>query len=383
MNILFVGHEENLNGASLSLLGMIDEMIDNNNIYVLTSFKEGPFIEELKKRNINIIYSRYYRWMIYKQKNKFKWIIKRIIALALCLINYLSAYKLKNLIKKEKIEIIHTNSGVINIGAILGKLCDVPHIWHLREYGQEDFNFYYVFSQKYSYKFIEGLSDRVVVVSNALAEKYKKFIDQNKIEVIHNGINSMCLQEKNFKRKAESIKITICGRIGEAKGQKEAILAINELKNRGYNNLILSIAGSGDITELQKYIDKNNLSSNVKFLGQIRDLKVIRKEMDLELVCSKNEAFGRVTIEAMMSMIPVIGANTGGTKELIQDGFNGMTYIQGNYKDLADKIEILLKNKNEIERMGRNAYNYAKDFTSEINAKNIYSIYEKIINFEN
>ena len=106
----------------------------------------------------------------------------------------------------------------------------------------------------------------------------------------------------------------------------------------------------------------------------------IRKNMDLELVCSRCEAFGRVTIEAMMSMIPVIGANTGGTKELIKQGYNGLLYEKGDFEDLANKIEELYKDRSKIREMGKNAYDYSKGFTSERNAINIYNIYEKIVN---
>lgn len=378
MNILFVGHEENLNGASLSLLGMIDEMVNDNNIYVLTSYKQGPFVEELKKRDLNIIYSKFYRWMIYKHHNKLKWIVKRSISLFLCQINYLSAYRVKNIIKEKNIDIIHTNSGVVNIGAIIGRICKITHIWHLREYGQEDFRFYYVYSQKYSYKFINDSSKKVIVVSKALAEKYKKFINKDKIQVIYNGISPKYLQKKSFDHKNDVLNISICGRIGEAKGQKDAILALAELKKRGYNNIILSVVGSGDISSLQDYIIKYNLSDRVKFLGQIKDLNPIRKENDIELVCSRNEAFGRVTIEAMMSMLPVIGSNTGGTKELIENNLNGLTYEQGNFSDLADKIEVFLRDRKQIEIMGTNAYNFArKKFVSSINAKNILNVYNR------
>ncbi len=57
MNILFVAHEEKLNGASLSLIGIIDELIEDNKIYVLTNCKEGKFLEELKKYNIRLLIS--------------------------------------------------------------------------------------------------------------------------------------------------------------------------------------------------------------------------------------------------------------------------------------------------------------------------------------
>ena len=61
----------------------------------------------------------------------------------------------------------------------------------------------------------------------------------------------------------------------------------------------------------EKQIDELGLNNNINMLGQVRNLPEIRKNNDIELVCSKSEAFGRVTIEAMMSMMPVIGANTG------------------------------------------------------------------------
>ena len=62
MNILFIGHEHELNGASRSLLGMVSELSKDNSIHVLTAYKKGEFFEELKKLNIEVIYSKYFRW---------------------------------------------------------------------------------------------------------------------------------------------------------------------------------------------------------------------------------------------------------------------------------------------------------------------------------
>ena len=104
MKILFVSHEEKLNGASLSLLGMIDELKkDNNNeIYVLTCFKVGPFINELYNREVKVIYVPYRKWLIYKPESAITWLIKKNVCLLLCSLNYLSALRLKRIIKKEK-----------------------------------------------------------------------------------------------------------------------------------------------------------------------------------------------------------------------------------------------------------------------------------------
>lgn len=382
MNILYISHEKDLNGASMSLLGIIDELIEDNNIFVLSSYKEGQFIEELKKRNVNIISSKYTRIMITKPKSKVKWIIKRIWNLIKSQQNYFSTLKLKEIIKNNKIDIIHTNTSVLDMGLLISKKFNIPHVLHIREFGKEDFNLYNIYSEKYYFKKINKNSNAIVTVSQAVFDKYKRNIEEKKMHVIYNGINDKNLQEKNFSSQKESFEILITGRIEEAKGQKEAILALNELVKKGYNNIILSIAGTGDVDEIKNMVEKLYISKNVRFLGKVNNLYEIRKNIDLELVCSRCEAFGRVTIEAMMSMIAVIGASTGGTKELIQDEYNGLLYKHGDFKDLADKILELYNNREKIIEIGENAFIYSKQFTAKRNAEKVYELYNSIISKE-
>ncbi|MBC2581548.1 glycosyltransferase family 4 protein [Clostridium sp. DJ247] len=382
MNILFVTHESDLNGATLSLLGIIDILKKNNKIYVLTNKKSGKLQNELRKRNIKIIYMKYTWWMIGKSKNNLKWWIKRIIYFIVYYLNVISALKIKKVINEKKISIVHTNSLVINFGSIISKICNIPHVWHIREFGKEDHNLEFILPRKYSLDYISKNSEYIITVSKAICEKYKKDIDNNKILTIYNGVSLNNLQIKNFNKNKSTIDIIICGSISEAKCQSDAVLAISEIIKRGYTNVNLTIAGSGKkekVEYLKFLINKNNLDKYVKLLGQVDNLVEVRENMDIELVCSKCEAFGRVTIEAMMSMIPVIGANTGGTTELIKDGYNGVLYKQGDYIDLANKIEKLINNKKLIKWMSINAYNFSKVFTAEANANNIYNIYRKAI----
>ena len=59
------------------------------------------------------------------------------------------------------------------------------------------------------------------------------------------------------------------------------------------------------------------LKEEVTFLPYVNNLTELRENSDFALVCSRMEALGRVAIEAMLAGLPVIGADTGGTKELI------------------------------------------------------------------
>ena len=87
---------------------------------------------------------------------------------------------------------------------------------------------------------------------------------------------------------------------------------------------------------------------------------------DIILVCSRNEAFGRIILEAMLLRKPVIATNSGGTPELIKDGFNGLLYEVGNYHQLAEKIEYLIEHNHKMEELGEHGYAFAKkEFTKE------------------
>jgi glycosyltransferase involved in cell wall biosynthesis len=57
------------------------------------------------------------------------------------------------------------------------------------------------------------------------------------------------------------------------------------------------------------------------------------------LMCSRSEAFGRVTVEYLRRGRPVIGTRSGGTPELTEDGVTGLLYDPGDIEALADHIE--------------------------------------------
>ena len=377
MKLLYVTHEMNLGGATRSLLGIIDEMIlKGHKVFVLVPKKEGELIQELEKREVKIVYCKYYPWMSMSNTSNLK--VRSIIKYIL------NRYYLLNIVKKikpYKIDVIHTNSLVMNIGGYLKKRIDAPHVWHIREFGEEDLGITFNFDKTKSLKVLNENADKVIVISNALKKKYETYIEENKLLLIYNGVSKGYLQRKSHSSQSH-INILISGSLIEGKGQEEAILAINLLKEK-HSNITLNIAGRGstDYTEkLQSLVRENNLENYVKFLGYIHNISDVRKSMDIELVCSKSEAFGRVTVEAMMSMNPVIASDTGANPELIKENFNGLLYRQGDYYDLASKIEILVQKPELIAKYGENGYNYAKEnFTAESNANSIEAVYKEIL----
>ena len=94
---------------------------------------------------------------------------------------------------------------------------------------------------------------------------------------------------------------------------------------------------------------------------------------------SKNEAFGKVTIEAMCAGCFVVGVNSGGTSEIISDGKTGILY-NGNINSLVCKLIWLNEHRKQAKMIALDGQKYACNyFSSEMFGHNIYHIYKRLV----
>lgn len=380
MNILYIAHEggNNFNGASRSLISIIHKFSENNKVFVIIPEVGGKLQEALENLECEIKVVPFYRWAEFKNRNPLKWWLKKFL--------WKCSYEMKNgeyineLVEyciEKSIEIIHTNSSVVNIGAILSLRTEIPHIWHFREFGQEDFNIYPLVSKNKWLEIISKGHTKIICVSYAVKEKYVKLLANASICTIYNGID-FSYTKKYKKKEHDCFNVLISGLISEAKGQYIAIRSIIKLLDKGYSDINLYLAGRGNSSRLKNICKK--YTSHFHFLGQVDDMVQLRREMDLELVCSRSEAFGRVTVEAMSCRLPVIGTRSGGTPELIDDNVTGFLFEKENIEELAELIEILFCDRKLASEMGDNAYrSVINTFTEEELYRNIVDVYKEVL----
>lgn len=377
MKILFVSNDSTLLGSSKSMINLAKELKKkNHDIYILIP-KKGVIEDELSKLGIKYKIFRYYSWIRpIGEKSYIKYIAKVILTL-------ISSFKIAKWVKKNNIDIIHSNNSATYVGSIVSKIAKKKHIWHIRELMQEDHNLDF-YNNKITYKLFNK-ADYLIYISKAVENKYEKILNNPNAQLIYNGIPvDKFIDVKTPEFSKNKIKFLIAGNVCKTKGQEEAIKAIKYLKDKGIKNLELQIAGDGIMKdELEEYVEKNQLNDTIKFLGFRNDLDEIRKNINIYLMCSQNEAFGRVTIEAMMAKNLVIGANTGGTIELISNGFNGFLYHQGDYKDLANQIEYVITHWENCEKVIENAYTDAMNkYSIQRCANQVIQVYEKVLGDE-
>ena len=186
MKVLLVSHVSNKYGAGRSLLSLIDGLHQKGvECYVITPPKKsdkGSLIKELKKRNVKCNELRIYSWT-FTDKKGWKHILCSVWNLLASVIIAVKAYF-------WKVDIIHTNSSIIPVGALAALLIRKPHIWHIREFGPEDYGLRFTLGEPLSIWLMNKLSFRIIVISKALRKKYSHYILQEKLRTIYNPAHS-------------------------------------------------------------------------------------------------------------------------------------------------------------------------------------------------
>lgn len=377
LKILIISHTASIGGAEKALLELVDGLIKRKVICQIVMPRGGQMEFELRRKSIKY-YIIPFTWWIRKKNNDNK------------KINQSAILKIREIIKIFNPNIIFTNTIVIPWGAIAAMQEGKSHAWMIHEYGNKDHGFKFRFSYKNILKIIDMFSNIIFVNSEAIKKNIQHIINKNKIIKTYYFIenkNTNCIK-KWFRRK-KSFKIVLIGRVVKSKGQLDALMAIKYLIKKNLNLELLFI-GKGKpgknsyFEKLKNRIRNNNLESNIKLLGHINNPFPIINAADILLMCSRNEAFGRVTVEAMLLKKPIIGTNKGGTKELIKNNYNGLFYKAGDYKDLAKKIKYFYYHKDKLQKFGKNGLLFAKNnFSDDGYTGKIYRNLKRIMKQQN
>ena len=370
--VLMISHTASLGGAEKALLEFADFLIKKHKSCFIIVPKNGPLIKEIRKRKIKYQIIPFGWWTVKKLSSKEKCRQNKI--------NDRAVLKIQSCISRFKPDWVFTNTIVIPWGAIAARRMQKPHAWFIHEFGDKDHRFKFRYPYKDIIKIINSLSNIIFVNSEALKKHILSFTSKDKtIRVYYKIIidpRKLKTSDKLFHRE-NSLKIVLVGRIVETKGQIDAVLATRELINKKLDLELLLIGKCK--TKNAKYLEKiktiikaDRLNSRIKICGYKSNPYPIMKAADICLMCSKNEAFGRVTLEAMLLKKPVIGTKLGGTVELIKDNYNGFLYKPGNYKKLASQIRYFYKRKDKILQFGKNGLCFAQKLIKGEGPQKIY-----------
>jgi len=366
IKILFLSHSSEMNGAERSLFDIVKNLDKKKFEPVVVLPKKGRLKDEFDLLGIKN-YVVQCPWWVKINPNIFNFFYSLFREIISCIL-------IRNIVKKEMIDVIYSNTVVCFTGAIVSKLLRRPHIWHIREILPQDLKFY--FSYKWLFRFVSNNSKRVIAISSAVGNQFKR---KDNLKIIHNALdlNISKLKKVEIEMKNKGDFLVCCiGSLQKRKSQEDAIRALSFVKNQ---KVKLLIVGKG-IKEYEDYLKdlvrKLGLEERVIFMGFRYDALNILYSSDLLVLPSLNEPFGRVVLEAMACKKPVIAVNKGGPSEVVRDEKTGFLVPPRDPKAIAEKILFLYVNKEVAREMGKEGY---RIFIKDFNYNNYTKKIEKVI----
>lgn len=379
MKVLFLATGDTY-GSSQALLSLI-ELLDKDVTPVVVYSLNNGLEKILQERNIK-------SYHIYLEPNSYPSIsgLKNKLLFLRNLIRsrlkyYLSYRLLENVVKLEKPNIIHSNVGVYSEGFMLAQKYNIPHVWHLREYQDKDFQMNFLWSKKYFLSKLKSNRNYNIAITKGISDYFGNLPNTT---VIYDGVIS-CNQIVNTIEKENYFLFV--GSISTPKGIDTLIYSyINFCK---YNNTHRLLIAGDDSTilakRLKKLVKDKKLEDRIIFLGFRQDRFELMQKATALIVPSLFEAFGLITAEAMFNNCIVIGRNTAGTKEQFDNAFNLKKREVGfRYQNDEELIHILNQIINlpssELNLRLKLGHSVVKDlYSKEQNALAIQKLYKQIL----
>lgn len=241
---------------------------------------------------------------------------------------------------------------------------------------------------KYSWKYArlfynrcDGVAAPSITMKNMLENRGIRNVDvvPNGIDVkrFNSNVNGSEVRRKILKNKKAKLVMYV-GRLSKEKRLETLIKAAQMLKDE---NIKFALVGAGPaLGHYQHMVERMHLQESVKFVGfvQNRQLPKYYAACDVFCIPSTFETQGVVSLEAMASGKPVVGADYLALKELIKNGKNGEKFRPNDSTDCARKIRKVIYNTDSYKEMRATAKRYSIERTTD----DLLDLYRRVLNNE-
>ncbi|WP_332021808.1 glycosyltransferase [Kaistella sp.] len=287
--------------------------------------------------------------------------------------NMSNIWKVYQLIKKVKPDIVHTAAAEANFhGIIAAKLAGVKTI-----IGEEVGIPNHSSIAKKVFRWVYRFADQVIGVSQSVKNHLVNIgeIPESKGKVIYNPVS---IPTPFPKKESPNFEIVYVGRLEIVKNVETLINAFAHSNNA---NAHLTIVGDGrERHHLEALSSKLQMDSKITFTGFTSEPSKYLSDADLFVLPSFSEGFGIAAAEALFLKIPVLCSRVGGIPEFVEDGENGWLFDPKNTAELTVKLnQIIAMDAESLKMMGRKGYDKViNEFTVEKYLENLEGFYHQL-----
>jgi D-inositol-3-phosphate glycosyltransferase len=366
-NIGFLCTSKSYGGLEINTLLLAKWLTDRGINIILFILKDTPIYEKAKETGIEIICIDLHRKYF----------------------DFGKAKKFLTVLKNADIKILQTSDTKdLNFASLVKRYSKdsvkLIHVQHM-QVGIKKKNFIH--------RFTTSKIDFWISPLKMLAEQTleKTSITKNQIHIIPH-----CLNTNKFYNRIENARemmnlpkdafiYGVIGRIDRQKRQEYAVKAFSKVKNRGHSVLLFV----GDATknendnyfnELETLAKELETEDRLIYRNFMEDVETAFSAIDCFILTTPTETYGMVTLEAMASRVPVIGSDSGGTVEILDNGRCGLLYSFLNVNDLAAKMEEMFYNNELRSELTENAYKrVVENFDYKIETDMFVRLYKNLL----
>lgn len=355
MKVLFVDQTGQLGGGELSLLDIVRGTTHTAEVVL---FSDGPFRKLLEEIPVRV------HLLAAGSAGE----VRREAGVSSLFSAVPSFLELRNKLARiaKDFDVIYANSQKAFLVSALARRRGQPLIWHLRDMLQAD----HFSALMRSVAVFAGNHAADLVVSNSQATLDSLIASGGKREtsvVIYNGIDpkpfDACTDSMVEELRRElgwqgKFVVGAFGRLSPWKGQHILIEAVAGLPDVHVAIVGDALFGETEYVEsLHALVRKHNLADRVHFLGFRRDVPRLMRSVDIIAhTATAPEPFGRVIVEGMLAVRPVIATRAGGALEILRDGETGILVTPGDVTALQQAIARFQKDPiflSEIKKHGQ------------------------------
>lgn len=301
-------------------------------------------------------------------------------------VNPLWYFYIKNIIKKEKPDVINAHTPVPFISDVTARVSGgIPFVLtyqaaSLYKYKNPVFNtlafLYKIFMERSTLK-----KARIIIAGSDFVKMKFPLRLKEKIVVINNSISEedILLKKINIENN-RIIFIASLDKTHSWKGLDKIIEAVKYYTQNFGKSIELMIMGDGNHKRhYEELTEKLEITKYVRFIGTkfAGDYYSFLRKAKILVVypTTSNDGFPTVILDAWANLVTVIASNIGPLPYIIEDKKTGYLVKPNSPKDLAEGIKYLMHDENLCDELIRNGLNEVRNFTWEKNLEVTHKLF--------
>ena len=383
MKILYVCSTDKIYGDNKALLNLLPYLKELGVDPIFLTRTNSDFYKYLKEYGYKVYsYQGFYAHAM-APDNKAKalaWFVKTNVMQKIVKSDR-EFHALEKILKAEKIDLVHTNNGICTLGYRLAKALHKPHVWHIREYIDRDANYLFM-PNKWSYsRKLKNSINYKITITDGVKEHFHL---TERTQTIYDGAVMENVMKPILPKKEDYFLYV--GRLAQGKCVHDVVESFITYKKKYNTDTKLYIVGDGSSEYTQRLKDAacgSDCSSDICFLGYRTDGQDLMRKAKALVVPSQFEAFGFITAEAMFNGCPVIGRDTGGTKEQMDNVDKRMNqtvcYRFSDKKELVERMNDISTNPIDVAVLQDIQRIVSKLYSAKTSASKVNELYLNIL----